>query len=109
MVSWRKSIAEYLSGLADNTDTRPLGIGPKFRADDLMQLLRTANLPTPHAGPGDSRRSRSPPPRGTYRMSVRWSDDVTDVARLSHPTGGRPPPDYGPYQGPGGGRGGRRY
>ena len=23
--------------------------------------------------------------------------------------GGRPPPDYGPYQGPGGGRGGRRY
>ena len=34
----------------------------------------------------------------------------TDVAAASFThLVGRPPPDYGPYQGPGGGRGGRRY
>jgi len=57
--------------------------GPVFRTDDLMMLFRNAVIPS-------TAKLRSPPPappRG----------------------GGRPPPDYGPYQGPGGGRGGRRY
>jgi cleavage stimulation factor subunit 3 len=57
--------------------------GPVFRTDDLMMLFRNAVIPS-------STRVRSPPP-GPPRG------------------GGRPPPDYGPYQGPGGGRGGRRY
>ncbi|EGO01439.1 hypothetical protein SERLA73DRAFT_166004 [Serpula lacrymans var. lacrymans S7.3] len=55
--------------------------GPVFRTDDLMMLFRNAVIPS-------STRRPSPPP----------------VPRTS----GRPPPDYGPYQGPGG-RGGRRY
>jgi len=57
--------------------------GPVFRTDDLMMLFRNAVIPS-------TARMRSPPqgpPRG----------------------GGRPPPDYGPYRGPGGGRGGRPY
>ncbi|KAF8075815.1 hypothetical protein FPV67DRAFT_1469355 [Lyophyllum atratum] len=58
--------------------------GPVFRTEDLMNLFRNAVIPS-------SGRLKSPPaptpPRG----------------------GGRPPPDYGPYQGPGGGRPGRRY
>jgi len=57
--------------------------GPVFRTDDLMMVFRNAVIPS-------STRPRSPPP-GPPRG------------------GGRPPPDYGPYQGPGGGRGGRRY
>ncbi|KIO06747.1 hypothetical protein M404DRAFT_998863 [Pisolithus tinctorius Marx 270] len=58
--------------------------GPIFRVDDLMMLFRNAVIPsaTRRATPPPP----PPPPRGT----------------------GRPPPDYGPYQGPGG-RGGRRY
>ncbi|KZP19108.1 Suf-domain-containing protein [Athelia psychrophila] len=60
--------------------------GPIFRADDLMMLLRNAVIP--------SARPRSPPP---------------PPPRAGGSGGGRPPPDYGPYQGPGGGRGGRRY
>ncbi|KAH8115634.1 Suf-domain-containing protein [Phellopilus nigrolimitatus] len=54
--------------------------GPVFRTDDLMQVFRNAVIP----GSGATR-SRSP------SIAVR-------------PT--RPPPDYGPYRGPGG-RGGR--
>ncbi|KAI8984849.1 hypothetical protein BD414DRAFT_489442 [Trametes punicea] len=56
--------------------------GPVFRTDDLMQVFRNAVIPS-----SSSVRARSPPaaPR----------------------PGGRPPPDYGPYQGPGGGRRGR--
>ncbi|KAH0586846.1 mRNA 3'-end-processing protein RNA14 [Termitomyces sp. J132] len=58
--------------------------GPVFRTEDLMNLFRNAVIPS-------SGRSKSPPPPTPPR------------------TGGRPPPDYGPYQGPGGGRVGRRY
>ncbi|KAG8934999.1 mRNA 3'-end-processing protein rna14 [Tulasnella sp. 418] len=63
--------------------------GPKFRVDDLLQLFKTADIPYART---TQARSRSPPARG----------------------GGRPPPDYAPYQGPGGGSGGgggrgRRY
>ncbi|CAE6448515.1 unnamed protein product [Rhizoctonia solani] len=50
--------------------------GPVFRTDDLLTLFKNVSLP-----------SRSPPPS---RMRSR-----------SPPRGGRPPPDYGPYQGPG--------
>ncbi|KIJ12905.1 hypothetical protein PAXINDRAFT_117668 [Paxillus involutus ATCC 200175] len=57
--------------------------GPIFRTDDLMMLLRNAVIPSA------TRRATPPPP-------------------LPAPPRGRPPPDYGPYQGPGGGRG-RRY
>ncbi|KAJ7083098.1 Suf-domain-containing protein [Mycena belliarum] len=61
--------------------------GPVFNTENLMDKLRTAVIPSSNA-------RRSPPP--------------------SHPprSAGRPPPDYGPYQGPGGAtpRGGRgRY
>ncbi|KAF8164707.1 hypothetical protein B0H34DRAFT_793176 [Crassisporium funariophilum] len=54
--------------------------GPVFRTDDLLNVFRTATMPNV--------RSKSPPARGG---------------------GGRPPPDYGPYQGPNSGRVGRRY
>ncbi|CAE6435414.1 unnamed protein product [Rhizoctonia solani] len=57
--------------------------GPVFRTDDLLTLFKNVNLP-----------SRSPPPP---RMRSR-----------SPPRGGRPPPDYGPYQGPGDRGSGRR-
>ncbi|KAF9460965.1 hypothetical protein BDZ94DRAFT_1238063 [Collybia nuda] len=57
--------------------------GPVFRTEDLMNLFRNAVIPSS----GRAKSPPPPPPRG----------------------GGRPPPDYGPYQGPGGGRGGRRY
>ncbi|KAI0734823.1 Suf-domain-containing protein [Fomitopsis betulina] len=59
--------------------------GPVFRTDDLMQVFRNAVIPSSTT----VGRGRSPPPqpRGAG--------------------GGRPPPDYGPYQGPGGGRRGR--
>ncbi|KAG5637435.1 hypothetical protein H0H81_004594 [Sphagnurus paluster] len=58
--------------------------GPVFRTEDLMNLFRNAVIPS-------SGRSKSPPASAPAR------------------SGGRPPPDYGPYQGPGGGRAGRRY
>jgi len=48
--------------------------GPVFRTDDLMNLFRNAVIPS-------SNRSKSPPPPPP-------------------PRSGRPPPDYGPYQGP---------
>ncbi|KAI0771691.1 hypothetical protein BD413DRAFT_475587 [Trametes elegans] len=56
--------------------------GPVFRTDDLMQVFRNAVIPATSTA-----RARTPPaaPR----------------------QGGRPPPDYGPYQGPGSGRRGR--
>lgn len=55
--------------------------GPIFRNDDLMQVFRNAVIPS-----STGIRPRSPPPaRG----------------------GGRPPPDYSPYQGPNSGRRGR--
>ncbi|KAI0333418.1 Suf-domain-containing protein [Cubamyces sp. BRFM 1775] len=57
--------------------------GPVFRTDDLMQVFRNAVIPAT-----STTRARSPPP-------------------APRPAGGRPPPDYGPYQGPGGGRRGR--
>ncbi|KAG8882441.1 mRNA 3'-end-processing protein rna14 [Tulasnella sp. 331] len=84
----RKDVDAVPEGVAWFMGTLPSAVafdGPRFRTEDLMHLFKTANgLPTPP----DPRRSRSPPPRA-----------------------GRPPPDYGPYQGPGGGggRGGRRY
>ncbi|KAG9027591.1 mRNA 3'-end-processing protein rna14 [Tulasnella sp. JGI-2019a] len=82
----RKDADAIPEGVAWFMGTLPSAIafdGPRFRTEDLMHLFKTANgLPTPP----DPRRSRSPPPRA-----------------------GRPPPDYGPYQGPGGGRSGRRY
>ncbi|KAK1231479.1 mRNA 3'-end-processing protein rna14 [Marasmius sp. AFHP31] len=57
--------------------------GPIFRTDDLMSLMRNAVIPS------NSNRPRSPPPPSR--------------------SGGRPPPDYGPYQGPNSNpRGGRR-
>ncbi|KAI0749129.1 hypothetical protein C8Q74DRAFT_1374235 [Fomes fomentarius] len=57
--------------------------GPVFRTDDLMQLFRTAVIPSI-----SSARARSLPP-------------------APRPGGGRPPPDYGHYQGPNSGRRGR--
>ncbi|GJJ07957.1 hypothetical protein Clacol_002164 [Clathrus columnatus] len=59
--------------------------GPVFRVDDLMQVFRTASIPSGAGGP-------PPPP-----------------PRARSPPRGRPPPDYSPYQGPGGGRPTRRY
>ncbi|KAG6336073.1 hypothetical protein ID866_3020 [Astraeus odoratus] len=58
--------------------------GPIFRVDDLMMLFRNAVIPSA------TRRATPPPPPPPPRSA------------------GRPPPDYGPYQGPAG-RGGRRY
>ncbi|KAF9236911.1 hypothetical protein BU15DRAFT_76511 [Melanogaster broomeanus] len=62
--------------------------GPIFRTDDLMMLFRNAVIPSA------TRRATPPPP------------PLPPAAPA--PPRGRPPPDYGPYQGPGGGRG-RRY
>ncbi|KAH9483272.1 mRNA 3'-end-processing protein RNA14 [Psilocybe cubensis] len=59
--------------------------GPVFRTDDLMNLLRTAVIPSATSRPKSPH--GHPPLRGG---------------------GGRPPPDYGPYQGPNSGGGGRR-
>ncbi|KAH9978134.1 hypothetical protein BGW80DRAFT_1285995 [Lactifluus volemus] len=58
--------------------------GPVFRTDDLMQVFRGAVIPS---ATGRSRSPSAPPTRAAGA--------------------GRPPPDYGPYQGPGGAR--RRY
>ncbi|EAU82402.2 mRNA 3'-end-processing protein RNA14 [Coprinopsis cinerea okayama7 len=80
--------------------------GPIFKTDDLMKAFKQAQIPAAapaggHGGPAapmgpphsTAGRNRSPAP--TYPQ---------------HRGGGRPPPDYGPYQGPGGGRAaGRRY
>ncbi|KAG5340689.1 hypothetical protein C0989_000732 [Termitomyces sp. Mn162] len=58
--------------------------GPVFETEDLMNLFRNAVIPS-------SGRSKSPPLPTPPR------------------TGSRLSPDYGPYQGPGGGRVGRRH
>ncbi|KAF9474614.1 Suf-domain-containing protein [Pholiota conissans] len=58
--------------------------GPVFRTDDLMNLFRNAVIPSTSARP---KSPALPPPRSA----------------------GRPPPDYGPYQGPNSGRGRRGY
>jgi cleavage stimulation factor subunit 3 len=75
-------------------------LGPVFRTDDLMMLLRNAVIPS-------ATRSRTPPPaspvRGGNVLFFLHKIIVFDSPQL-----GRPPPDYGPYQGPGG-RPGRRY
>lgn len=77
-------------------------VGPVFRTDDLMQVFRGAVIPSVTG------RSRSPPPPPAPRAG-----ESLLVSRLfavpdrTTQVGGRPPPDYGPYQGPGAGR--RRY
>ncbi|KAF8632394.1 hypothetical protein AX17_004835 [Amanita inopinata Kibby_2008] len=79
--------------------------GPVFRTDDLMNLFRNAIIPSSSgigagavasaAVAGGGRAIKSPPP--------------VPAPRGGGGGGGRPPPDYSPYQGPGGGRSGRRY
>ncbi|KIK71023.1 hypothetical protein GYMLUDRAFT_33130 [Collybiopsis luxurians FD-317 M1] len=54
--------------------------GPVFRTDDLINLFKNAVIPS-------TTKPKSPPPRSA----------------------GRPPPDYGPYQGPNSNPGRRRY
>ena len=66
-----------------------------FRTDDLLNLFRNAVIPSM-----TTTRAKSPP-RGGQSNSLSSSPFSKG--------GGRPPPDYGPYQGPSGGRGGRRY
>ncbi|KAL1747771.1 hypothetical protein HDZ31DRAFT_31172 [Schizophyllum fasciatum] len=69
--------------------------GPVFRTDDLVNLFRNADIPT-----SLPTRARSPPrDPPTFVLRERERDQLTVIA-----SGGRPPPDYGPYQGPGGGR-----
>ena len=69
-----------------------------------MQVFRGAVIPSVTG------RSRSPPPAppraGEPHISVLDVDFRSPDATTAQ-GGGRPPPDYGPYQGPGGGR--RRY
>ena len=76
-------------------------VGPVFRTDDLMQVFRGAVIPSATG------RSRSPPPapRAAGECHYYFPDSLRC---LTTQVGGRPPPDYGPYQGPGGG-GRRRY
>uniref|UniRef100_A0A0W0FHF3 mRNA 3'-end-processing protein RNA14 n=1 Tax=Moniliophthora roreri TaxID=221103 RepID=A0A0W0FHF3_MONRR len=74
-VALNSSVSWFISQLpAQNTFD-----GPVFRTDDLMSLLRNAVIPSTNRR-GDRGSERSPPP--------------------SRSGGGRPPPDYGPYQGP---------
>ncbi|KAM6489260.1 Suppressor of forked protein (Suf) domain containing protein [Amanita muscaria] len=65
--------------------------GPVFRTEDLMNLFRNAIIPSSSSL---SARPKSPP--------------LLPPPPPPPPPRGRPPPDYSPYQGPGGGRG-RRY
>ncbi|KAG6837133.1 hypothetical protein H0H93_014038 [Arthromyces matolae] len=76
------TIPNVLSWFVGELPTPASFDGPVFRTEDLMNLFRNAVIPS-------STRARTPPPTPPR-------------------TGGRPPPDYGPYQGPGGGRPGRR-
>jgi cleavage stimulation factor subunit 3 len=70
-----------------------------FRTDDLMQVFRNAVIPST-----SSLRSRSPPqpvpPPRSKPVILNFKSEVDEVLFVM--TGGRPPPDYGPYQGPGG-------
>ncbi|KAL0575471.1 mRNA 3'-end-processing protein rna14 [Marasmius crinis-equi] len=75
------SLSWFISQLPDKSTFD----GPVFRTDDLMSLLRNAVIPS------SSNRPRASSPSAPSRSS-----------------GGRPPPDYGPYQGPNSARGGRR-
>ena len=70
-----------------------------------MNLFRNAIIPSSSSlGSAAGARPKSPPPVPPPRKSQSFG-----YFTLSHiVTGGRPPPDYSPYQGPGGGRG-RRY
>ncbi|KAF7354683.1 mRNA 3'-end-processing protein RNA14 [Mycena sanguinolenta] len=79
------SLPAVLSWFVTQLPPRETFDGPIFNTDNLMETLRTAVIPS------SSNRSRSPPPPPR--------------------SAGRPPPDYGPYQGPQSGppRGGRRY
>jgi cleavage stimulation factor subunit 3 len=63
-----------------------------FRTDDLLNLFRNAVIPSMSS----TSRAKSPPRSGQSSSPYKGG-------------GGRPPPDYGPYQGPTSGRGGRRY
>jgi cleavage stimulation factor subunit 3 len=68
-----------------------------------MQVFRGAVIPSMTG------RSRSPPalpPKASEQHFFPMSLCVV-CGLITQPGGGRPPPDYGPYQGPGGGR--RRY
>lgn len=69
--------------------------GPVFRTDDLMQVFRTAVIPAT-----SNARARSPPPPPPPRAGLVMSHRCLAPILMSSP-GGRPPPDYGPYQGPG--------
>jgi hypothetical protein len=46
---------------------------------------------------------------GLRLHGVRHSKHTDNAAASFTILVGRPPPDYSPYQGPGGGRGGRKY
>ncbi|KIJ33188.1 hypothetical protein M422DRAFT_183517 [Sphaerobolus stellatus SS14] len=81
--------------------------GPIFRVDDLMQVFRNATIPA--SGGQPPARARSPPPPA---RDFPYLNTINVLPVLNGTFTGRPPPDYGPYQGPsgGGGRGGgRRY
>jgi cleavage stimulation factor subunit 3 len=75
--------------------------GPVFRTDDLMNLFRNAVIPS------TSSRPKSPPPRSGMHHDFAVGPFTLVSINISL-GGGRPPPDYGPYQGPTSGRG-RRY
>ena len=82
--------------------------GPVFRTDDLLNLFRNAVIPSmtarPKSPPLPPRSGQSSSLSSQYRVRGSFSKGGGGPG-----TGGRPPPDYGPYQGPNSGRGGRRY
>jgi len=69
-----------------------------------MQVFRGAVIPS---ATGRSRSPPPPPPRAGEHPFFSPSSLRIACGLITQPGGGRPPPDYGPYQGPGGGR--RRY
>jgi cleavage stimulation factor subunit 3 len=78
-----------------------VAVGPVFRTDDLMQVFRGAVIPSVTG------RSRSPPPAPRAgECQYHFPDSLRYLT--TQEVGGRPPPDYGPYQGPGGPGGPRR-
>ncbi len=75
-------------------------LGPVFRTDDLMDLLRHGNIPPPSTPSASGARVHSPMPTRAGEMHPNCC-----ASRWIHTNSlGRPPPDYSPYQGPGGGR-----